>query len=124
MSREADKKQRDSALQPWEVLGVSPDASEETVRARYLELVRAHSPERDPEGFRRIHRAYELLKDPMRVAQRLLDVELEVEPWSEVLEHAEQRPPRVSTQVLLSFGNSAGAENAVNGGRQGGGPDG
>lgn len=124
MNTEADKKQRDSELQPWEVLGVSPDASEETVRARYLELVRAHSPERDPEGFRRIHRAYELVKDPMRVAQRLLDVELEVEPWSVVLEHAKQQPPRVSKQILLSFGNSAGAEKALGGEREGGGPDG
>ena len=45
------------------VLGLSPSAAQEEIRQRYLELVRAHPPSRDPERFQRISAAYEALKD-------------------------------------------------------------
>jgi len=47
-----------------EVLGVAPDATLEQVRASYLEKVRQHPPDRDPEQFERIRDAYGLLRDP------------------------------------------------------------
>ena len=34
-------------------LGLSPSAAGEEIRQRYLELVRAHPPSRDPERFQR-----------------------------------------------------------------------
>jgi hypothetical protein len=42
---------------------LSAQVSADTIRRAYLRGVRAHPPERDPEGFRRIRDAYELLKD-------------------------------------------------------------
>ena len=45
------------------MLGLSTSVSADTIRRAYLRAVRAHPPERDPEGFRRIRDAYELLKD-------------------------------------------------------------
>ncbi len=59
-------------------LGLSTPASAEAIRRAYLRAVRVHPPERDPDGFRRIREAYELLKDS---------------PW---LWHAE-RPARVAS---------------------------
>ena len=44
-------------------LDLSPDASQEEIRRRYLELTRAHPPSRDPDRFRRIAAAYEALQD-------------------------------------------------------------
>lgn len=52
----------------WEILGLSPDASDETIRERYLELVRRFPPERFPEKFAEIRSAYDILKD---LTQRL-----------------------------------------------------
>lgn len=46
---------------PYAVLGVPPDASLDDVRRAYYELVRTHSPEHDPETFKRIRAAYEQL---------------------------------------------------------------
>ena len=45
------------------VLGLSPSAAQEEIRQRYLELIRAHPPGRDPERFQQITAAYEALKD-------------------------------------------------------------
>ena len=45
------------------VLGLSLSATGEEIRRRYLELVRAHPPSRDPERFQRIGAAWDALKD-------------------------------------------------------------
>ena len=50
-------------LTPYLVLRLPPDASEEEIRRRYLQLVRENPPERAPERFQRITAAYEALKD-------------------------------------------------------------
>jgi curved DNA-binding protein CbpA len=42
----------------FETLGLTRDSSEAEIRQRYLELVRAFSPERAPERFAAIHAAY------------------------------------------------------------------
>ncbi len=46
----------------YAVLGVRRDASQEEIRRRYLALVRAHPPSREPERFQRITKAYEAIK--------------------------------------------------------------
>jgi curved DNA-binding protein CbpA len=53
---------------PYDVLGLSMHAGETEIRQRYLELVRAHPPDREPERFAAVHAAYEALRDP---AERL-----------------------------------------------------
>jgi curved DNA-binding protein CbpA len=47
---------------PYKVLGVEPSASEAEIKQAYFDLVREHSPEHDPEGFKRIRAAYEKLR--------------------------------------------------------------
>ena len=49
---------------PFEVLGLTPDAGETEIRQRYLELVRAFPPDRAPERFAAIHAAYAGLARP------------------------------------------------------------
>jgi curved DNA-binding protein CbpA len=50
-------------LDPYTVLGVSPDADDATIRRRYLELTREYPPEHAPERFAAIRSAYEQVKD-------------------------------------------------------------
>ena len=44
-------------------LGLLPDASDKEIRNCYLQLVKKHTPEKDPERFRQITQAYEAVKD-------------------------------------------------------------
>ena len=55
---------------PYVVLGAPSGSSPETLRACYLERVREHPPERDPDGFRRIRAAYDVLAEPTRIVAR------------------------------------------------------
>jgi curved DNA-binding protein CbpA len=52
--------------EPYETLGLTPDAGEAEIRRRYLELVREFPPDRAPERFAVVHAAYEALRDPAR----------------------------------------------------------
>jgi curved DNA-binding protein CbpA len=59
---------------PYEVLGLSPEAGETEIRQRYLELVRQFPPDRAPERFAAIRAAYDELHDPVRrLRDRLLE---------------------------------------------------
>ncbi len=48
---------------PYEILGLTQDSSDEAIRQRYLELVRQYSPEHHPEKFAAIRSAYESMRD-------------------------------------------------------------
>jgi curved DNA-binding protein CbpA len=55
-----------------EVLGVPHDGDAQVIRRAYRKAVAASPPDRDPEGFRRIRDAYELLSDPLARAEKIL----------------------------------------------------
>jgi len=48
---------------PYEVLEIPQTASFEEIRKAYLKKVRSSPPEKDPEGFKAVRKAYGLLKD-------------------------------------------------------------
>src|SRR5246127_5857359 len=48
---------------PYAILGLPADSDDETIRRRYLELVRQFSPEHHPEKFAAVRQAYESLRD-------------------------------------------------------------
>jgi len=59
---------------PYAVLGLPADSDDETIRRRYLELVKQFSPERHPDKFAAIRRAYESLRDlETRLKYRLFE---------------------------------------------------
>ncbi|MSQ95399.1 MAG: J domain-containing protein [Gemmataceae bacterium] len=59
---------------PYAVLGLPAACDDETIRRRYLELVKQFSPERHPEKFAAIRRAYESLRDlDTRLRYRLFE---------------------------------------------------
>ncbi len=57
---------------PYEILGVSPQADEAQIRSRYLDLVREFPPDRAPERFAEVRAAYDALRDPVMQAERQL----------------------------------------------------
>lgn len=89
---------------PHVVLGVPADADDETIRRRYLELVRRHSPEHHPEKFAAVRAAYERLRDrTARVHYRLFDAGRKetIEALVEEIACRSSRR-RVSLKTLLS----------------------
>jgi curved DNA-binding protein CbpA len=92
---------------PYIVLGLPDDSDDETIRRRYLELVRQYSPEHHPEKFAAIRAAYEQLRDlNTRLRHRLFEAGKK-ESIDAILEEIECRSPRrrVSLKALLSLVN-------------------
>lgn len=59
---------------PFAVFDLPPDADDEAIRRRYLQLVKEYSPERQPEKFAEIRQAYDKLKDlDTRLRYRLFE---------------------------------------------------
>ena len=57
---------------PRQLLGVSPEAGDEEIRAAYLRKVKEYPPDRAPREFERVRDAYETLRDPRRRTLHLL----------------------------------------------------
>ena len=94
------------AADPYAVLEVDRSASGAEVRLAYLQQVRAHPPERDPEGFKRVREAYEVLRSPRKRAEITL---LELGALSVALDPAALResppppPPAQYADHLLAI---------------------
>jgi curved DNA-binding protein CbpA len=89
---------------PYEVLNLPGDADDETIRRRYLELVRQFPPEQQPEKFAAIRHAYESLKDSTtRLRHRLFDAGRH-ESVNAIIEELACRSQRrrLSLQALLA----------------------
>lgn len=90
-------------LDPYATLGLPADADDEAIRRRYLELVRQHPPERRPEKFAAIRKAYDSLRDlDTRLRYRLFEAGKNENLDSLIEEIACQNSrPRLSLEKLL-----------------------
>ena len=89
---------------PYKVLGLPPEADDESIRRRYLELVRQFPPERHPEKFAAVREAYENLRDlNTRLRYRLFEAG-QNESVDALLEEISCRSPRhrISLDSLLA----------------------
>jgi curved DNA-binding protein CbpA len=89
---------------PYAVLGLPHDSDDDTIRRRYLELVRQFSPEHHPQRFAAIRTAYEKLRDlDTRLRYRLFEAGRN-ETIDALLEEIACRSPRrrISLPNLLS----------------------
>jgi curved DNA-binding protein CbpA len=90
---------------PYQVLGLPPEADDDTIRRRYLELVRQYSPEHHPEKFAAVRAAYEQLRDQStRLRHRLFEAGKR-ETVDAIIEEVSCRRPRrrVSLKEMLSI---------------------
>lgn len=59
-------------MHPYRTLSVPLNASSELIRQAYLEAIRRHPPERDPEAFRRIQQANSRIEtEDLRIRREL-----------------------------------------------------
>ncbi len=77
---------------PYEVLELTPGASDQEIRAAYLRKLKQHPPERDPQEFERVRDAYEDLRDPRTRTRKLLFSGDPLPPLAKLLEG--RRPSR------------------------------
>lgn len=88
---------------PYTILGMPPDADDEAIRRRYLELTRQFPPEQHPERFAAVRGAYEKVKDlEARVRYRLFEAGKE-DTIEAIIEEAACRVSRkrVGLQALV-----------------------
>jgi len=92
-------------INPYEVLGVGPEASADEIRQRYLTLVRQFPPEREPQRFAQVRAAYDQLRDPIVSLERRLFNLTATDTFDTVqaTERQRQRGRRLPTPVLLSL---------------------
>ncbi|XZE18398.1 J domain-containing protein [Pirellulaceae bacterium SH449] len=94
-------------IQARETLGVSEDASPETIRSKYLELVRQFPPESATERFQEIYMANELLSDPVKQAEAIWNYydrpSVELQAFLE--SNSAPSMPRLPKLALLALGN-------------------
>jgi DnaJ-class molecular chaperone len=90
---------------PHEILKLDRDADAETIRRRYLELVRQYPPERCPQEFGEIRGAYDRLRDPVVHLESRLFNTTAAHTLDSVL--ADLRPDvrreRIATDLLLKL---------------------
>jgi curved DNA-binding protein CbpA len=89
---------------PYSVLGIAPDADDEAIRKRYLELAREFPPEQHPERFAAVRAAYEKVKDlDGRVRHRLFEAGKD-DTIEAITEAAACQTPRrrIGLQALIS----------------------
>jgi curved DNA-binding protein CbpA len=89
---------------PYSILGLPPESVDETIRRRYLHLVKQFSPEQHPDKFAAIRQAYENLRDlNTRLRYRLFEAGKN-ESVDALIEEIVCRSPRrrVSLETLLA----------------------
>ena len=59
-------------MNPYLVLGLPPEADDQTIRQAYLKAVKEASPDTHPERFQVVSQAYEKIKDEASRRQHLL----------------------------------------------------
>jgi curved DNA-binding protein CbpA len=94
---------------PYRVLDLTPDAGENEIRQRYLELVRAFPPDRAAERFAAIHAAYAALRDPAnRLREQLFGLEQNDASFESIAAdlRARLRDLRLPVDMLLSWADS------------------
>jgi curved DNA-binding protein CbpA len=76
---------------PRQILGVSPEAGDDEIRAAYLRKVKEYPPDRAPKEFEKVRDAYENLRDPRRRIRHLLSID-PAQPLASLIENrAEER---------------------------------
>ena len=72
-------------MNPFEILGISSDADDKTVRQAYLAGLRQFPPDKDPQGFQRLRAAYEKVDTEMKRIAVSLDWPYSLSTKEEIL---------------------------------------
>src|SRR5262245_16839521 len=89
--------------QAGEALEVAADADAVTIKRAYRKKVLEHPPDSDPEGFRRVRDAYEILSSPKEAMARAKEALLRRLPAIDppALPRASEAPPPGALPLML-----------------------
>jgi len=101
----------------WQLLELTPDADERSIKRAYARLLKSHRPDEDPDAFQRLREAYEASLDEARWRAQLDDedtgplIEPALAASEPALEHAAPqvdnplatRPPEPSLQQMQAW---------------------
>jgi DnaJ-domain-containing protein 1 len=76
---------------PFQVLGIGEQATDDQVRQAYLNKVKQFPPDKEPEEFERVRDAYDQIKDPRRRIQQTLMAADPKLPFTQLLEDGNPR---------------------------------
>jgi DnaJ-class molecular chaperone len=85
------------------LLGISVSASEQELRAAYLQKVQQHPPDRDPEVFEQVRDAYEQMRNPAVRAQAVLQGPSPFAPLSSLLDGLPQKRAFVGSELWVQL---------------------
>ena len=89
---------------PLDMLGLPSDADDDAIRVRYLTLVKEFPPERNPEKFAEIRKAYEATKNlEDRLRRRLFEPNERDNIPALIDEMGGKMRPRISLSRLLEL---------------------
>ena len=94
-----------SSEMPHAILGVKQNATPDEIRRAYLALVREFPPEKDPDRFRAIHHAYQLLRSPLTQAKSLMLSKVESPDLEAIIAAASKQRVRLPQLALLALGD-------------------
>lgn len=98
---------------PHLVLGIAATANPEEARIAYLDAVRRHPPDREPERFRALRAAMQAFCEPLEVAAARFEPPSQRPDLEAIVAAAAARPPRLPVRFLLALGNAASAGSAA-----------
>jgi hypothetical protein len=101
------KKSKESfMLVDYLTMELSLTASDKEIRKRYLELIRRHTPEKDPETFQKISAAYEHIRDEPSRIRTLLFEPMKIKDTEtailDLIDSAKLRRQRVGLKTLFT----------------------
>ncbi len=89
----------DSVTDPSKFWALAPDADAQLIRQTYLAAVKRYPPDKEPDKFRQIHKAYQMLEDPLVQADAILQAIYHPAAPEEVIERATRTSPRLPTRT-------------------------
>jgi curved DNA-binding protein CbpA len=88
---------------PFQILGISEQATDEEVRQAYLKMLKRYPPDKEPSEFERIRDAYEQVKDPRKRIHLTLLTADPLMPFTQLLDDKNPRKfsgPEVWLEVI------------------------
>ena len=83
------------------LLGVDFDADEQALHNAYVQQIKVHPPDKEPQRFEQLRDAYQLLRDPLeRARHRLFDVDPQA-PFPSLLDDQDQPRRHVGPEPWL-----------------------
>lgn len=100
IKKRSNKKRKENLLHAFDILNVTPEAEDRTIREAYLTLIKKYTPEKDPAQFQILSDAYQTIKDrKSRLEYYLFNTDLPVNSPQEALIYVMQHSDSIRKPI-------------------------